>query len=892
MTKKTKKTLRLFSILGGSLVAISLFSSAVVACVNKGKEEKDGKQKKPGESGPEKKEPTPPKQPGENGESHTPPNNNGQDASKDRKKKEDALVKVLQDLMISVTPDTSKLSNKDISKVFLSEINGFKKDDFKVNIEGKDKDKVRVLDVKYEPEYTNVVIQNGKIEGFQNPDAPIVPINVVTGKGVVSVTFSFSDDKDQNPVTVIKKASLNGFKKNNLGIDHTGVVLDPQTYSIRSGYDDYNKLENNNERFYRDNDKLVRFLVNELASNPNFADTPKGDENFGLLSKYRNDATFTKEQIEKFDETAAGLDIPKFHSAGFRDLAIPSYKDGQFEGISYPKTNAISQGQQYPTNNYLPKMPSYLDLYNRRIDLASGVPRILPNETYREIALQTYSVSYGHILNPIGQDGKPAGETVGSTVGTMWILDFEQTDNQTYPTKWFFATNVHVAEHITKNLAGFSMTTIKPTAPVKTDFGFAQSDEHFDTKVFNFIPNIDHNSLSGTDEEKAKQLQDKTLAEVKKVNQDAVKVIYEGKSFLKNNPKDYLTPTLKEQFKDGDVFADFAVVMVDFEKLVSESKDPEVMKLKAIDLAKEITHDYATKTDKHIKFIHNSYLKDYDKVDTKAHRREIDRPANYFNNKDQIFLLGYPNALSDRFPYIGKTEKGNLSENEYNAKLNAEASQQTSLWVNQNPAYFFENFIDKESKKKFKEIDSGYNFDLSDQIYNQGNILSKNISYLTFTNKPGVSDIFLAAPFAQDRNTGRLTAYIDKNNKQYLSYGLTYILRDYSPKGGSSGSSMRNQNNELIGIYNRSDEQTKTGLATAFRSEGFDYKNLYGNYNLAQYDLIYGNGKDQKEGSSYREALKNLYNGQPGKKTNLFKNGFEVDNIPNEFKFDDTKKAS
>nr|WP_307908446.1 hypothetical protein [Mycoplasmopsis bovis] len=55
-----------------------------------------------------------------------------------------------------------------------------------------------------------------------------------------------------------------------------------------------------------------------------------------------------------------------------------------------------------------------------------------------------------------------------------------------------------------------------------------------------------------------------------------------------------------------------------------------------------------------------------------------------------------------------------------------------------------------------------------------------------------------------------------------------------------------------------------------FRSPGKDYNKLFGNYNLPQYDLIYGGGKDQK--NSYRQALEAKYKFNEWKnfKTKLF----------------------
>ncbi|MFL0973860.1 hypothetical protein, partial [Mycoplasmopsis synoviae] len=64
----------------------------------------------------------------------------------------------------------------------------------------------------------------------------------------------------------------------------------------------------------------------------------------------------------------------------------------------------------------------------------------------------------------------------------------------------------------------------------------------------------------------------------------------------------------------------------------------------------------------------------------------------------------------------------------------------------------------------------------------------------------------------------------------------------------------------------------------AFRSEGESYNGFYGKYQLEEYDLIYGGGKNQR--TSYRQALESL---DANIKTALFPNG--INKIPEEFKF-------
>ncbi|UWV85010.1 DUF31 family protein [Mycoplasmopsis felis] len=59
-----------------------------------------------------------------------------------------------------------------------------------------------------------------------------------------------------------------------------------------------------------------------------------------------------------------------------------------------------------------------------------------------------------------------------------------------------------------------------------------------------------------------------------------------------------------------------------------------------------------------------------------------------------------------------------------------------------------------------------------------------------------------------------------------MVYNISY--RWYVPYGGASGSSVRTQNNELVAVFHSANESAKTGLAAAFRSEGYDYNGLFG----------------------------------------------------------------
>ncbi|SYV97389.1 Membrane-associated lipoprotein precursor, partial [Mycoplasmopsis edwardii] len=82
---------------------------------------------------------------------------------------------------------------------------------------------------------------------------------------------------------------------------------------------------------------------------------------------------------------------------------------------------------------------------------------------------------------------------------------------------------------------------------------------------------------------------------------------------------------------------------------------------------------------------------------------------------------------------------------------------------------------------------------------------------------------------------------------------LAYAPKQYIPGGGASGSSIRTKENKIVAIFHSANAFASVGLSAALRSSGFDYQGLYGTYNLPQYDVIYGTGKDQQ--NSYRHEM-------------------------------------
>ncbi|WAM06377.1 DUF31 family protein [Mycoplasmopsis cynos] len=84
----------------------------------------------------------------------------------------------------------------------------------------------------------------------------------------------------------------------------------------------------------------------------------------------------------------------------------------------------------------LGKDPSWVDVVKRNPYDSKGIPRVLINEHYRDIALQTIRIAFN---NPDEEKTKELGKPTGRlTSGTAWILDYVKPESGKYPTKWYY----------------------------------------------------------------------------------------------------------------------------------------------------------------------------------------------------------------------------------------------------------------------------------------------------------------------------------------------------------------------------------------------------------------------------------------------------------------------
>ncbi|PTD34178.1 putative lipoprotein [Mycoplasma mycoides subsp. mycoides KH3J] len=767
---------------------------------------------------------------------------------------------------------------------------------------------------RYEKQ-VNASVTNIKIEHSDNP------FSVVNDATIFIEFKNASTNKSKT-----KSFKITGLNTKNT-VDRSGhKVIDELVYF--GGETGYTKCTNNSqkERFKFDNDKYISRLESEFGGSKGSIDLKR----FRGLESSVND-------IKNFDKQAESSNFDSYYNAALKGFTLPVYKDGKVDGL---KINDASETIKGPS-----PIDSLGRIEKAK---TNGLARTIPNETYKTAAIQTFQVSFKgwkdyaqeiaeaeyyiklferwtddqikqyiarqlwqleqnlkYDLNLVEKDiattdpelitvikgfndkkeqlkkdyekekarlsslkkdelvqwqqeeiekyKKKKEEKIFQTSesGTMWIMDYINENNNKTPTKFYFGTNSHVAKAIKDDLISVSLTRINSDINVGQTFNINSFDKNFTT--FTFEAQENKSKIS-----------------------NAVTAIYHATDFIKkeSSPVELLEKEQKEKYKDAGIFADFAVIEIDFEKLLKTddykrsiwNEKTEISDKSPSDqegLIKKITNDYQNSKSK-VQFESNSLLEDqfYNTFDRKLDFNH-NKPEDVKNYKDlnSFYILGYPSSKEDHY-----------LEKYYDQKQLDYQKYDFSLWVNSEYKYY-KNIVKKE----------GYTSSFKDYELEKGNFLSYQIGYRSFIDKPGLTDAFLAV---HRIGNDLYTLYDEKEKKvkHYFNYGLEILPRFYAPAGGASGSSVRTKDNKLIAVFHAANYVAKTGLAATFRSNGYDYNNLFGNYKLGQYDLIYGGGKDQISGRSYREVMQKLYK---DKKSALFANGFNE--IPESFKFNNNK---
>ncbi|EFF41252.1 Ig-specific serine endopeptidase MIP [Mycoplasmopsis alligatoris] len=627
-----------------------------------------------------------------------------------------------------------------------------------------------------------------------------------------------------------------------------------QNDEIKNLYISY--LDGNFPRNQKDNEILINFLktlnkdvqkkaLKKAESKLNSVDVGYSDNELDFSKR----PPYEKTPISISDKAFAPDDITKWSEANEVErwkIDFSKYKTALLGHIKNERPPVLLPGMEAPKFAKPPKdkpkeipnveneinYPSYEDA--QTLGFASPVVedekiKVLDwqeNERGKSIHWTTYPYTAGLARTlPNAMYKKIAKQTYAFDVidtallgGTAWILDFKLEEDGSYPKTWYFGANVH-------QLKRFS--TAADTEGNYRDQWNSRTTELRLTKVKDSV--LEKEKLYSTNEES--QFEKFSLKPFK------ARTVFLGIDFLNKDPKDFVSKNSKSNILKE--YIDFGVIEITFD---------------TSELAKKVTSNYALNKDEHISFLKNSFLKDYPTVEKGK------------STIDDLYILGYPNTNSDASWDLETDEK------EKAKKPESQRGVPRSLYTNKNKLLF-------------------NNFDKNWTEFKNGGGFSRGLGHRSFIDKPGVFDSLLSQSkfgsyyFPYELPDNKTKFKFEAGNDQeinnlFVSMGLGYLVKNYSPASGSSGSSVRNGKNELVGIFSAGNNFSNEGIVQAFRSEGYDYKGYFGDYNLPQYDLIYGGGKDQR--ISYREMLKKLYKDKKIK-TNLFKDG--LDTIPDEYKF-------
>nr|VZK65155.1 Membrane-associated lipoprotein [Mycoplasma feriruminatoris] len=503
--------------------------------------------------------------------------------------------------------------------------------------------------------------------------------NISNIQGVADVSLTFTNRHTNKSID--RRITFTGLQKNG-GADEHGRIIGNQFayFGGEKGFQEYLKLDLL-KRFDYDNERYMNILKSSLN-----VDSKNKVED---IKKIR-DIDITEEQIKTFNEKAKAVSFDEYYNAALKGFTVPVYENNSSE-VKLKVNDGPETG----------KGSSVIDSIGRDPNRTNGLARTITNETYKNIATQTFQVTFsspnkyeeeiseaeefiqkisswskeqfeaymaiqirtletnfnyqnseiereiknsdvnlyaGHIdklkenqkqlkekfekekaelqaynqeklkkwqQDEIDKYKKKAkdedGKTFRPTSGTMWILDHQVSSNGTGSNKFYFGTNSHVAKAITDKLSSMSLTRIDKSVGVGQTLKLNSLDPNF--KTFHFSDNL----------------------------KEAIDVIFHATDFIEEDqrPTEFLESKQKEKFKKTGIYADFAVVEIDFDKLLKTYKESngntsnnnfwvqkqgqpitDTYKGKDIkEIVSDITNDYASLDEsKKVKFKSTSYL--------------------------------------------------------------------------------------------------------------------------------------------------------------------------------------------------------------------------------------------------------------------------------------------
>ncbi|MFV8483195.1 Ig-specific serine endopeptidase MIP [Mycoplasma sp. 1932B] len=656
-----------------------------------------------------------------------------------------------------------------------------------------------------------------------------------------------------------------------------GNPFNPQPQKDPTTPDDANTPEYKNasflKKYYIDEAAYINSLVKSLWPG-------------GVTEAYNEIyETYSKKHVQDFDNSASELNLPAFLD-------------------SYAKNFSVTDNENNLVLNPLGQIRRRK--YWADADGDRGTARYIPNDLYKEILGETYSIIISNENKYLTPTSLPPSRL---SQGTAWILDYA-TDSKGQISKLYLATNLHVAADITSSSDNGSIyTNILPDSVMKQNadnliqanskweamnpailklqkeyeevlakYGdqspeFAAFNKKYNEALIPYdeagkaVKAADAKIVGVTQKIRLAHFNPDTPVgvQLKQTNKDTriayfdfdpknVKIVYTGANFLSTSPSSYLDSS--SPYAKLEEMADFAVLEftlnpnADSYPYSSPNADSGLDNNKIDSFNNYVlflTSAYQNK-DNQSKPANYDLLTDYDKL--VAEKLNVN-DENVSKINYDFLALGFPNAKSDDDLVISTSNKDEIPS----------LATTSSVWVN------------KSKNNKDNQLGGG---------------LSQNVALRTFIDKPGLTDILISNPIinATDHKGFEIRYLKEKGStytgNEYINYGLGYILQNWQPGQGGSGSSVRDINGNIIGLtFAAADANFNSliSLTQALRSPGYNYNGQYGKYNLEQYDLIYGGGANQR--TSYRQALQKIYGDDY--KTKLFPKG--VKEIPQDYQF-------
>ena len=263
-----------------------------------------------------------------------------------------------------------------------------------------------------------------------------------------------------------------------------------------------------------------------------------------------------------------------------------------------------------------------------------GFPTIPGNDVIKDFQ-QSKSIVYNQaevnqLKNTFSLGFKSHGGAAG--FGTGWILDYKLTEDNSYPTTWYFATNSHVIHNLkVKN------DTITP------DRYEIENEPFYNTKEV-YLETVKDPQIG---KEFGTSLKNPDNFIRKAVPANKVKTVFIGNDFLTTSPKNF---TKDPKWQDMEEYIDFAVMEVTF-------SSPEE--------AKEITQDYVSDTNRHFKYKKESLLKNPNNI--KENNFSILGFPTLDNNSywRETQLMSSRPADKDNKPLVGQDKLTSLSKSNH-----------------------------------------------------------------------------------------------------------------------------------------------------------------------------------------------------------------------------------